>query len=771
MQDIKHTLLVLLLLISVSAVYGQSYTSIASGSWSDAAVWSLPWVGAPVPPAGSQYVIISAGHTITGSTSNTYQLTVNGTLTFNGDYSNGAGGLVINDGGTFVITGNLNSTSSITINGSGKLIILGNLSENGGSIIVNGTGVLVVGTNFTEGWQTVTLNNNATLLVVKDFYVQGNLTAGTNTVVAVLGTTTGGGCSTCTNTIPTNSIAWTSYNEQNATVWTGATDTSWGTASNWSPTTVPVSNTSIAFSTSASHDLILDADRTVFMIKNLSSKSLIIPAGKCLTVTTTITTSNDPNQIYIKSGSTGSGSLIFHNAAGSPVYGTVEMYSLASWNLANAAGSKYRWQFFGIPVRTLASASPIFDGAYVRQMNENDSPAHWYQLSNTSGLTSFSGYEITQAAAKTYIFQGILENRDYSVQQSYTSGASSPGLNLIANSYTAAIDITKMTFGSQMLATVYLYNTGTRNDWLANGQNADSTATLAGQYTAVPFALAGQYTLPGQIPSMQAFLVRAKKFDTNATLSIPYATSSTVVKNTTTQRVSAATKENSDSDRVWTQIEIKGSRLSDQMWILINPDCTGNYDDGWDGEKFLGPANAPQIYSMEADDDYQVNATNEMNNTDIGFRPGEDSVYTLTISNHNFSTKYSGMYLYDLEQNTINHIPENGGSYTFTAPASTTPVKRFKIIARHNSIINSVANPNENTNQLSVFSSDKTIFVDNSSNVKGNLTLYTISGQLIKTLSFTANTITTIPVNLTPGTYIARAKTPTADVKDKVLIR
>jgi len=771
MQDIKNKTLALLFLILSASTYGSSYVSIASGSLSDPAVWTLPWVGAPLPPGSGQSVVISAGTTITGATSNSYSLTVSGTLNITGNYSNNSGGLTIADGGTMVISGNMTSSSSVTINGSGKLLIVGNLSQTGGSIAVHNTGILAVGTNFSEGWQTVTLTETATLLVIKDFYVQGNLNKGTSSAVVVLGTTTGGGCTGCTNTIPTTDPAWTFWADRVPSVWTGASDTNWTNTANWSAGIVPVSGAGVEFSATASRDLVLDADRIITSLKNLSTKQLLIPAGKCLTVTTTITTNNDPNQIYIQASYSGAtGSLIFHNAVGSPVNATVEMYSMASWNLANAAGNKYRWQFFGIPLRSLSSTSPTFDGAYVRKMNENDSPTHWQQLTNTSPMTSFAGYEITQSAAKTYVFQGILENSDYSVRQSYTSGVSCPGLNMIANSYTSAIDITKITFGTQMLATVYLYNTGSQNDWVTSGQNpVDSTTAYAGQFTAVPFALAGTGSLPRQIPSMQAFMVKAKMSNLNATVNIPYSTNLTTVKNTTMQRISAAI-ESEVQDKVWTLINIKGSRLSDKMWIYTDPQCSHNFDNGWDGEKFLGSVNSPQIYAMEPEGDYQVTTVNDMNNTDIGFLPGQDSIYTLTFTHHNFSSIYAGMYLLDLVENTVTKLPKDGGNYTFTSAPSATPVKRFKILTRLNTP-SALKSTNENNTQLSIFSSENTIYVHNRTAIKGMMMVYTISGQLLNTLPFGENTITSIPVNLATGTYIVRAKTATEDLTEKVVLR
>lgn len=803
MKKINYLLFIFFLLFESVSGFAASYVSIASGSWSDPAVWSLPWVGAPVPPSSGQPVTISAGTTITGSTGGAFTLDIFGTLTFNGDYSNSSGGLTIENGGTMIVTGNMTTgsalvikgtgnlmvmgdliqsggslenagtmivngnmtiSSSFVMNGTGKLKILGNLTQTGGSITLNNSAILDVGMSFTEGWQTTNLYNNATILVIQNYNVNGNINQnGAGTSVVVLGTVNGGGCSGCANSISPTDPAWLFWigNVQNN--WTGATNTSWTTASNWSANTVPASGATVRFSTTAANDLVLDKNRTVDSLKNLSSKRLVIPPGKCLTVNTTITTSGDPNQIYIQSSSSGAnGSLIFHNAYGSPVQATVEMYSLASWNLTNPVGEKYKWQFFGIPVRSLAKASPVFDGAYVREMHENDNPLHWVQLINTSGLTSFHGYEITQQAGKTYVFQGALENSNYSVTEPYTSGVSFPGETLIGNSYTAAIDIKKIVFGTGMPATVYLYTTGSLNDWTANGQfSTQSSTSLAGQYTAVPFSLAGDNGLPGQIPSMQAFLVSALSSSGTATLSIPYSSVSTVVPNTDKQRVVSFSK-NADSTQISTRIDVTGSGFSDRMWIFTNAACSHRFDNGYDGEKIIGSIVVPQIYAMEDDGIYQVNSVDDMNNSYLGFQAGIDSLYTLTFTHQNMNLKYSRIFLLDSVAQKTTDITASGSIYTFTALSTDAVIKRFKIVAETNL---STFNPGDSS--LVVFSSQRTIFIDNKSNADGTLQVVDIAGRIVKKFPFTASGVTTVRTTLPQGSYVAMAITK----KDRLTTR
>ena len=754
--------------------YGQSYTSIASGSWSDPAVWTLPWGSAPVPPAASQNVVISTGTTITGPTSVGEVLDIKGTLIFTGDYSNSSGGLTIEDGGTFIIGGTFSTGSNITINGSGKLKVLGSLNQTGGIITINNTGIIDVGQNFNEGSQTVNLNNNATILVIQNYIVTDNLNkSGSGTEIAVLGSVSGGGMpSSYSNCIRTPDPAWYFWTGGIVNYWTGSADSNWSNTANWSQNVVPVSGGNVDFNPTVSHDLVLDADRIIGYLTVTASNRIVIPAGKCLTVNGTITTTNNPNQIYIQSSSSGpGGSLIFHNSVGSPVQATVDMYSVATWNLTNPVGAKYKWQFFGVPVKLVATASPTFDGAFVREMHENDSPLHWNQLNNASSLTSFDGYEITQLASKTYTFQGTLENKDYSLPQSYTTGASYPGENLIGNPYTASIDIKKMVFGNQMLKTVYLYNTGTKNDWInaGSGSPTDSTNTLAGQYTAAPVLLAGSGTIPRYIPSMQAFLVRAKKSDNdNATLSIPYSSATTIVANTTRQRVKPTNTVN-DTTQVWTQIDVKGNHFSDRMWIFTDSACTHNFDNGYDGEKFIGSSLSPQIYAIEEDGIYQVNSVDNMNNSYLGFQRGEDSIYTLTFIHQNLESHYSNVYLVDsVAQKTID-ITATGSTYTFAALPEDSIIKRFKIVTTI-SQITKLTQVNSDNPILNVFSSQQTIFVDNKSDSNGTLQLYDIAGRRIQKFSFTANEVTTLRTRLPQGSYVSVAVTGNDKLTTQLII-
>jgi hypothetical protein len=205
------------------------------------------------------------------------------------------------------------------------------------------------------------------------------------------------------------------------------------------------------------------------------------------------------------------------------------------------------------------------------------------------------------------------------------------------------------------------------------------------------------------------------------------------------------------------------------MWIFTDPNCSHGFDNGWDGEKFIGSKLTPQLYAMETDGIYQVNSVDDMNNTYLGFRAGEDSMYTLTFTHQNLELKYTNVYLIDsVAQQTVNITP-SGTQYSFRSLPTDTIIKRFKIVTSPEISTNVTAPVTKNTN-LKVFSSNHTVFIDNPSDYKGSLSLYDISGRLIQEYNFTANGVTTIRTDLIPGSYLIKATTNHERVTKNIIL-
>ena len=553
-------------------------------------------------------------------------------------------------------------------------------------------------------------------------------------------------------------------------LWVGTTSTSWSVPGNWSTGVVPKTGDDVIFATSANNsgnaaqnDLYADANHTIGnLTNNTTNRKLVIQPTQVVVVNQKITT-NSADRIYIQSSPTlANGSLIFYNdQTTSPVQGTVEMYSKANYNATgvvyNGNTYNYTWQYFGIPIEAI-TADPTFYGSWVRRWNETgtDMTNHWVQLSNTDQLNPFYGYEITQqvTTGKTIVFQGQLVNRNFTTPVlASTSTALFPGQHILANPYSAAIDIKKFlttNASADFDGSVYLYSTGSYADWGNAGGQGGTYGTSPGQYQAVNNT-AGTGGLPSQIPSMQGFLVQVVTgSQPNSTISFNY---NDVVKNSEQQRVKG-TVATSAEDMVSTKVEVTGANYSDKMWIFTDSTFTKKYDKGWDGTKMYGSALAPQLYAVGSDGIYQINAVNDMNNTVLGFERGVDDTYTFTFTHENTDTRYSGIYLVDsIEHKTID-ITASGSQYQFTVDSNGVYPNRFKIITRSYE-----QNDPEASSKIKVFNSNGMVFVQNLSSEQGQFSLYDMAGRQLNRTLFGPNSVTQVCTVAQQGIYVGKAAT------------
>ncbi|MDR3652979.1 MAG: hypothetical protein P4L34_08420 [Paludibacter sp.] len=553
-------------------------------------------------------------------------------------------------------------------------------------------------------------------------------------------------------------------------IWTGTISSAWDNVGNWCGG-IPTATTDVIIPSGVTQPVITAAVSGNCKSISINSGANITIYGS-LNVATNITNNAGVSGIVVKSSSSvPNGTLIFQNPVSLPVNATVEMYSLAE-AIDKLTPSNFKWQYFGIPVSTV-TASPTFDGSYVRSWDETQPAAtHWHQLNNASVLSPFIGYEITQLNATTILFKGQLVNSNFTAAQSdltITTGAGFPGQHIYANPYTAAIDIRNLSFGSADPAvienSIYLYSTGSLAQWTSQGGVSNTIGTPnPGQYTVISTSTAGNLGIPRQIPPMQAMLVIAHSSTPATTFGFSY--NSVVVKDTTLQRAPGVKGLSETGDLVGTLIEVVGSRTSDRMWLFSNPACTRNFDNGWDGTKLFGTVLSPQIFAEENDGNYQIDAVDDINDTKIGFQAGEDINYTFTFTHQNLASKYAGVYLVDSVENKIVDITESGSTYSFVAESTPTTVNRFKIVTR-----NYEKNAPDATTQIKVFSAGNTVFVQNLSNLNGDVIIYDIVGHCIKRTTFGPNGVTSIPVSYVSGAYIVSASTMDEKVGKRVIIK
>jgi len=670
------------------------FRSVQSGHWNSTATWQqstdeINWSAAtsfPIITDGS--VLIQGGHSVTlTADAGASTLTVDGTLNLN----------------TYLLSG----STTLTLNP-------------GASIQINGEA------NFPDGFTTVNLNTGSTVeyLSTNDQTVApisySNLSlsgAGVKTTAGVTVT----GILSIQDSISTSGIIVPNV-ASTVIHYKG-------------PTLQSISDGFILGN--KIYGMIVDSTAKIIVNSHFTLNdqltihpggSVIIDPRKTLVVLDKINNLAGASALVVKAGETvANGSLIFYNDQNSPVQATVEFYSKASFDLSRNPGNRFCWQFFGIPFRTVR-AGPTFNDAYVRKKIESGTTSanHWEELTGSSVLTSFTGYQISQANPKTYSIQGTLENSDFtSGQLAKTTSALYPGQHLFANPYTASIDIRAIEFGSDVEETVYMYNTGTFLQW--DSIDAGSFGSEAGQYIAVPKNSAGNAGLPRHVPSMGSMLFSI--FDSlpgssaNSYVNIAY---SSVMPNEAPLRTPAlSTRENVNI--VATIIEVRGKLAGDKMWLFRNKAASRNFDNGYDGYKLIGPALNPQIFAVENDGSYQINTVPTFHQTKLAFQAGQDTEYTMTFTHDNLGIHYARLYLHDRVTNTITDVTASGSTYRFSAPSTPQPVQRFALLTEEQN----QALPDSRAAGFLLLNSESGVFVKNLTDEPATVLLFDLSGRLI----------------------------------------
>ncbi len=619
---------------------------------------------------------------------------------------------------------------------------------------------LVTGSNFTNS--SVTLGKS-TAIYPSDAVGAGTSAGGTYTSLS--GTTN---INSISNSTSIGAMRYFTLASR-TNYWVGSISNDWNTTGNWSVGHVPASGQNIEFAdgnnygTIAQNDLHITSDLTINKLKNVTSKALVIFPGKTLTVNSTITTSNNTNQIYIKADTLlANGSLIYQTTQPTPVYGTVEMWSQSGWDTNQPAGQKYNWQYFGIPIDTV-KASPTVNGAYIRYMDEagNDTTTHWHSLTNTSNIIPFKGYELCFQTPRIISFNGKFVNRNFNsgqLSKTTTEGVLYAGQHILANPYTAAIDIRQITFGSDMEQSVYLYNTGTFAQW--NSGTAGKIGSTPGQYSAVPQLLAGESGIQSQVPSMNSMLVRVINSTPNAFVNINY--NSVITGNTERQRIKSAT--NGSSKYVSTRIEVESKNGIDKLWLFADEQLSRKYDNGYDAKKMTGSSLQQQIFAVEDDGEYQIDATDNLNNTKIAFQAGQEQDYKMTFYQTNIDKKYSGLYLFDMVENKTTEITESGSVYNFKANPTPKAVTRFRIIATP------VVSDKEPEANIVYFNINNTLYLYNRANETANIYLFDISGRVLNRTTIPASGMTGLLMN-PEKVIILRSVYSSSSESHKIMIR
>ncbi len=483
---------------------------------------------------------------------------------------------------------------------------------------------------------------------------------------------------------------------------TGET-TDWQMGGNWNRNTQP----DYRHVVSVQHDLVIDEEVSVYSLVIENDKSgnpvtvTIAPTGGLILGAGGVKNATKDNFI-LQAGTTGAtkgqtGYLRISPYTREPMpEATVQLFSIGYYDKYaedTDEDNVAAWQYVGTPIDFKgALAKTAFTRSWIYSYDQTSDS--WVNNRKNLVMQPFVGYATTQydsEEGKLIEYKGTLQPNGgvQTIKLAYTDDEH--GYNVVANSFAAPIDITKMRkedFIHVEDPTIYLFHTGTRQQAEENsgteGNNAGQFISIAIGTAAEMEALFADDDIPTVIAPMQGFGIYASegggqiRLDyTKLVWNADYA-----AHPNKPLRVAQIHEEGTDSIE---KAEITGALKmtisaegrSDKCYLIESDRYDSFYEAGYDASKKM--SGRLNIFTV-ADDDklLAVNATNSIDGTRIGVRTGAETAYTFVFSH---LQSENGLALYDAETEQTIDINENT-EYTFFAAPETEITDRFRIVAR-----------------------------------------------------------------------------------------
>lgn len=515
----------------------------------------------------------------------------------------------------------------------------------------------------------------------------------------------------------------------------GAIDDDWTKAGNWEIGEVPTASNDVIIAS----EVMVDSEEEVQSMTITPAGSVIVMPTGGLTIGAGGISGATKDNLILKADSAyesptrgQTGFLRIHPNSAEPMpEATIELFTKVYTEMDENSDRNLisQWQYVGSPIAENPHARTVFVSNMIYYWNEGS--GKWVNDRRNLKLEPFAGYLTNQykdPRGKLVTFTGhLVPNDNVELDLVYTEDSPIAGTNVLANSYAAPIDITKIDttdFSEGASATIYMFNTGSRQniedlDLLTKGVNENNAP---GQYIGIPVGvsdeLRGKFSLPTIIPSMQGFYVHTTK---DATLTLDY---NKIVWNAKHPNVPLRVKAHDEGQALGAlKISVYADGLLDHLYMLESEQYDAAYENGYDARKMEdGEFN---IFAIEGEDNLSVDATNSFIGTRVGVRTGEETMYTFFFSHLNSEKELA---LLDWETEQITEITENA-EYTFFAEPNSTITDRFEIIEWDGSnkpgITTGVENV-ENGTKVHKFIKDNQLFI------LKNGVLYNATGVLVR---------------------------------------
>jgi hypothetical protein len=431
--------------------------------------------------------------------------------------------------------------------------------------------------------------------------------------------------------------------------WLGITSNDWHTASNWSGG-VPISSTDVVISSGTPFQPSINTN--VAYCHNLtinSGASLVLSAGKLLTVSGTLVNNAGAAGLILQSDATGTGTLL-HNSDNVPA--TVNRY---------ITGSAENWHLISSPVgNQLISNDWLPAGTYGNGTGYdlyvwNEASSCWiYKLNTTSAINwntvhpsgnfmQGRGYLYSvQAANQIKQFTGALNNGNININlTSSGTNLALTGFNLVGNPYPSTIDWQAATGWSRSGLVsngggydIWIWNPAANNYGVINSSGGTGTNGVT------------RYIAPAQ-----GFFVRAANSGT-----LGFTNNIRVAGGTGASMKSLST----DPSPLSIKVNSESGAGFDEVQIVF-----GSIDNETGATKLFSPVTtAPSLFLPFKGENFSLRyLTDTVENTEIPimFKPGNDGYYTIQFKN---SDQFEHLVLEDRQMNTFQDINANS-TYRF----------------------------------------------------------------------------------------------------------
>jgi len=495
--------------------------------------------------------------------------------------------------------------------------------------------------------------------------------------------------------------------------WTGATDTSWTTATNWSLGIVPGNGDDIQINKTNNQPTASGA---------VTVNSVTINSGATL-----IAQDNFIGTVTYKRA------LIAPNwySISSPVSGENMTNMRANNNFKTNVGNEIafapydnsqtdpldRWSYFNT-----TSTDALIDGkGYTTQLD-------------ATGNISFSGTMITTSLSTL----SLTDN----------SAGTGTAFNSMGNPYPSFLNLSTLltandSGGNDLLteSTIWVWN---------EGNSKYDTYNMGSSYFIAP---------------TQSFFVKADGGSTSFTITEAMQSSQT----SDTFQKSTNTKESIN-------LLISDGKINRDANIFYINGATTSFDNGYDSSMFGGFGDTFAVYTQSVANSTGRNlAIQSLPNSDyenmvipIGIIADANKEITFSAEALNLPADIK-VFLEDRQTNTLTRLDETNSEYTITLNEKVAGIGRFYLHTKSSAVLNTET---VNLENISMYKSDdSTLRIAGLTQGKTSVTIYNMLGKQVLDISFTSNGVQDIPLpKVSTGVYIVELTTENGSLNKKITL-